>query len=789
MIINNIVTAVSVCLALIFTSCIQHTREDQPASEYFTSGITNQGNNKQKPYVTAGSRSYIIGNQDGNFPDMGGHVAGEMGGLWVHPLKVMDGFWVKITNTTSGETAWLREADEFINYPHGNRLVYSSGPGQVAISRFQFCPDEREGIVIEYTLENLSGDTKNLELDFAVKTDLSPVWFSKEIGVYDYPDSVEWDEQQGVFNAKDSLHPWYAVWGASVPATKHSFGKDVEVPETTTGGGVKAVTTHTVTLTPGKSASIIFFVAGSNRQKESALSVYLDLQKNYASLLETKKAQYQALLEQAKITIPDKALQQVYDWVKINTAWLVRTVPEIGTGLTAGYMEYPWWFGCDNTYALQAVLATGDMELAKNTLRLLLRKSMEVNGNGRIVHEISTNGAVSNKGNTQETAHFIMCVARVYEYTGDMDFVREMYSYITQGINWLLTDMDRNKNMFPEGYGITEILGLNAELIDVSVYTQQALESAALLAAAMSDAAGQAHYNRLAGILKDKINTDFWDEANSSYCDFYGTAKEAASTCEGALEQLRRDNKADSIALETRAYYRKLKDSIARMPAHSRGWLTNKNWVINTPMETGIAPREKALRALNIIREENCGPYGPYLRAAVDRRHMMTISTGVQAVAECRYGRIDEALWYVNKIVETFGRTLPGSISEMMPDYGCFTQAWTNYGVVVPLLRYIFGVVPDAQHKQIVIRPQFPESWGNAGISQLPVGDNALSFSRERSGNEVKYIFTHQKKEWKVVFDPAHEPGTKYYLNGKELPGKPALIPLDQEKNELIIKN
>ena len=43
---------------------------------------------------------------------------------------------------------------------------------------------------------------------------------------------------------------------------------------------------------------------------------------------------------------------------------------------------------------------------------------------------------------------------------------------------------------------------------------------------------------------------------------------------------------------------------------------------------------------------------------------MMTISTGVQAVAEARYGRIDEALWYVGRIVETFNRALPGSINR-----------------------------------------------------------------------------------------------------------------------------
>ena len=83
---------------------------------------------------------------------------------------------------------------------------------------------------------------------------------------------------------------------------------------------------------------------------------------------------------------------------------------------------------------------------------------------------------------------------------------------------------------------------------------------------------------------------------------------------------------------------------------------------------------------------------------------MMTISTGVQAVSEARYGRIDQALWYMNKIVETFGRKLPGSISEMMPDYGCFAISWTAYGIVVPLIEQIFGVQADAPNKTVSLR-------------------------------------------------------------------------------------
>ena len=66
-------------------------------------GISNRGENQGEPYVTAGDRAYLIGTQDGNFPDMGGHVHGEMGGLWVHPIKLIDGFQASARDNATGQ--------------------------------------------------------------------------------------------------------------------------------------------------------------------------------------------------------------------------------------------------------------------------------------------------------------------------------------------------------------------------------------------------------------------------------------------------------------------------------------------------------------------------------------------------------------------------------------------------------------------------------------------------------------------------------------------------------------
>src|SRR5690348_5866951 len=117
-------------------------------------GISNHGANKLEPYVTAGDRAYLIGTQDGNFPDMGGHLTGEMGGLWLHPIKLIDGFWAEVTDVASHEHVALSKSSEFIDYPYGNLFRYAPVLDGVKIERFQFSPQGQPGVIVRYTFEN-----------------------------------------------------------------------------------------------------------------------------------------------------------------------------------------------------------------------------------------------------------------------------------------------------------------------------------------------------------------------------------------------------------------------------------------------------------------------------------------------------------------------------------------------------------------------------------------------------------------------------------------------------------
>ena len=114
-----------------------------------TAPISNHGRTPMQPYVTAGDRTYLIGTQDGNFPDVGQHVTGEMGGLWLPPIKLLDAFQAHIAEVGSKQEISLAGSAEMIAYPYGNRFIYGRTLDDIDVERFQYSPDGRPGLIVQ----------------------------------------------------------------------------------------------------------------------------------------------------------------------------------------------------------------------------------------------------------------------------------------------------------------------------------------------------------------------------------------------------------------------------------------------------------------------------------------------------------------------------------------------------------------------------------------------------------------------------------------------------------------
>ena len=732
--------------------------------------ITGKQEYLHSPFVTAGDRVYMVGHQDGSFPDLGWHIKGEMGGIWDHPIKLMDGFDAELI--MGNESFLLEDATAFTNFPFCNKHVFSIDQKNILVERWQFVPDHKEGVVVQFAIHNPSDLRQDVRFKFTGHSDLRPTWLSERLDQFDHPDLARYNNELHAWIVTDSINPWFTIYGAQLDPqeTNHEINYRL-------GQGATSSLSYDFTIPADGNYVLTFIIAGSYHSEHEAISNYSDISTNYIDYFQEKKKRYSRLAHQSRLTIPDIELQNTFEWLKYNCDWLVRTVPEIGTGIGAGIPDYPWWFGVDSEYALKGYMAIGQEDAVYQTIHLLDSLSSITNGNGRIVHEVSTNGVVFNPGNINETPQFASLIWDVYQWNGDRSFLEKYFPTVQKGLDWLLRINDENENLFPDGFGMMEIHGLDSEMIDVASYTQKAFKDASLMAEILGMRDLAKEYDRIQNDLRERINDQFWSDAFDSYADFIGTDQQTLHLIDDAIVRADTLDKpwAVSELQETRQRILDNPSSVARP------FVVHHNWVVNTPMEMHIADSAKALRALRTA-ERFVNPFGVFV-TGIDRDAsagsddgsfkgskifsytgaVMTLPTGVLAVAENNYGRPDKALNYLKRMTRTFSYALPGSMYEVSPDYGMMTQAWNIYSFAIPIVRQFFGINPEASAKRILIQPQMPEAWDHAALENVRVAENEISVFYESTEDSLNIRVNQVNPEWLLeIIVPANN-GNKPY--------------------------
>jgi hypothetical protein len=197
-------------------------------------------------------------------------------------------------------------------------------------------------------------------------------------------------------------------------------------------------------------------------------------------------------------------------------------------------------------------------------------------------------------------------------------------------------------------------------------------------------------------------------------------------------------------------------------------------------MEMGIADPEKAEAALETARKF-VNPFGVFV-TGIDRDTtagtdegsfqgskvfsytgaVMTLPTGVQAIAENNYGHPDRALDYLKRMSRSFSYALPGSMYEVSPDYGMIAQAWNIYSFAVPIIGQFFGIQPRAARKEVTIHPRMPGEWDRAHLENVQVANNEISvyYEVEPTGSTHLRI-TQTEEDWTVrlILDTARQEG------------------------------
>ncbi|MCS6847083.1 MAG: hypothetical protein RMN52_05135 [Anaerolineae bacterium] len=697
------------------------------------------------PIAACGDRIYSICNQHGLFPDPeGGHVPGEMWGVWDHPIKLLDGFWFGVGDAPR----WLDEAVECRAYP--THIEFEYRLGSLTVIRQDFAPDGTEGMLV--TLIVRSEQPFGLSLHALFRSDLRPAWLGESAGMRDGQDRAALEDASARCIFADEANPWTCVVGADLAPVAASIG-DLWAAERTQGQGTSVhfiYRLHAEATPDGCVRTIRFAIAGSAASRDAALATHRRLLSQHEALLAAKQAQCRAILETSQLITPDERLNEAATWSKLINQMFVRDVPGIGRGVGAGLPEYPWWFGIDVAYAVLPMLQSGQFELVRDTLRLLKTQSERHNPGepGRVIHELSTTGVVFNAGNMVETPAFTRAVHQYWLWTGDDAFLREMYPFCKAGLlDYALGRHDPDGDLCPSGRSIIETVEMHAgfEVIDVAAYTWDALVRLADMTQAIRnhhdlpdliDLTDLPDLTDKAASLARCIRESWWLEDEGVFADVRASMDEVERTLSG-LEQKAREQ--DWLLVHQRqvdAARRRFAPYLAKYAGAPRDrdlpWLL-RHWVTLCPIEVGLATPEQARRALNRLQsDEFSNAWGMYLHP--EQRDVMSINTGLLALAAARYGYADEALAVVGKLVRAFSYRTPGAVSEALPGDWCFLQLWSNLGLVSPAIEGFLGIHPRAAERTITIKPNLPAAWDWAEVRQLRVGDARFDIRVERAG-------------------------------------------------------
>jgi hypothetical protein len=122
----------------------------------------------------------------------------------------------------------------------------------------------------------------------------------------------------------------------------------------------------------------------------------------------------------------------------------------------------------------------------------------------------------------------------------------------------------------------------------------------------------------------------------------------------------------------------------------------------------------------------------------------------------------------------------PGDVTEVFsgatniwPGEAVSHQGFSTAGVVLPLVRGLFGLDGDALKKTVTFAPQFPADWEDASASNYRVGEASFSFHYHRTRDRISVIVNSNKADgYKIKFGPVLGIGTN--VKSVEVDGKPA---------------
>ncbi|HWZ98297.1 MAG TPA: hypothetical protein VN025_11100 [Candidatus Dormibacteraeota bacterium] len=664
-----------------------------------------------------------VGKHAGVFGNESGRVE-----AWVYPLKVLRDFQVIIHHDGKDLPAesLIRTVEA---RPESTTLVYAGDT--FTIREKFFVPVDEPGAVITFEVET----EQPLELEVIFHRDFQLEWPAAIGGTY-----ANWNASLNAFTFGEESRKFAAIVGSPT-------GQGPHLEYETNYSSTHEDSLRLGVTAKGKETKLVV-LAGSIHGMAEAEDAYKKLTASFAELEKQSAAYYTDYLKKTvSLDLPDKQLQEAYDWSRVSLLQGMVVNPTMGTGLVAGYRTsgesqrpgFAWFFGRDAFWSTLALNSEGDFTNARTALAFVAQFQRQ---DGKIPHEIAQGASFVNWfkdypygfASADATPLYIIAMNDYVQASGDIEFAKEKWASLQKAYEFLKSTYDSRG--LPQNLGVGHGWVEGGPLLPVkSEFYQSGLGAEALRS--LSNLALATGQKGLSDSLRNEaekqwslVQESFWIAEKKRFAFAIGKDDEP-------IDEL-------NILATVPMWFDSAKDMTA---SHIRD---NLNQLTNFDIQTDWGAR--------IISNRSA----IYSGGGYHFGSVWPLFTGWASVAEYRHHQEFAAYQNLraNALLALDGS--PGHVTEVLSgDYyqplstSSPHQIWSAAMVISPMFRGMLGLERDAASKTLTFIPHVPADWTDFKIDNVQVGKSAITLSYHKVPGEITLEITRTGDACTLDFEPA----------------------------------
>lgn len=682
----------------------------------------------------------VVGERAGLF----GNEAGQLE-AWAYPLKILRDF--HLTFLVGGRALAADTLARTITVrPESSTILYSGDT--FSVSETLFVPVHEAGAIVLIDVET----SEPLQVEASFHRDFQLEWPAALGGTY-----ITWDPDLHAFFLGEEQKKFAAFVG-SPSATGY-------LEEFSTNYSSSRENSFRLSVTNKGRDRKVIVIAASLQNRDEAVTAYRRLSARSADLLGESAAYYSDYVSKTvNLDLPDRDLQQSYDWSRISMLQGLVTNPFLGTGLIAGYRTsgdsqrpgFAWFFGRDSLWTSLALNSAGDFKTTRTAIDFL---SKYQRADGKIPHEISQGANFVpwftdypyGYASADATPLYIIAMNDYVVRSGDVEFAKTKWESVWKAYQFLRSTYDAQG--FPQNFGFGHgwveggpLLPVKTELYQCGLGAE-ALRALSNLAHLVGKEDVTKELDQAFFRMKLLLNRAFWSPDKNIFAF--------------ALDK-------DNQRVEIRSV------------------------LATVPMWFGLLDEDKSEAMLNQLADsEHQTDWGMRIISSQDPKYnpggyhfgsVWPLFTGWASVGEYRYHRALPA--YANLRANAL-QALDGSLGHVTEvlsgDYyqGISTssphQIWSAAMVVSPILRGMLGLETNAISHDLVFAPHIPADWTSFRVQNLRVGDSAVELTYRKAAESITLdVKKTGTGDCTLEFAPALSLRTT--ILGAELNGRPIAV-------------